>query len=66
MQTDDHTAHVQALFAAEGPGGMVHWALRDTGALTLGIQVLRDGRGWFIRRSEQPCDLSHWAAGSAG
>lgn len=63
VRVDSLPYSMHALLTAEGPGGKVRWALREDGALALGVQVPNDGRGWLIHRSDRkvrPQQLGTW------
>jgi len=63
VRVDSLPNSLHALLTAQGPGGRVHWALRESGSLAFGIEVPNDGRGWLIHRSErkvQPQQFGTW------
>jgi hypothetical protein len=54
---------LHALLTAEGPNGKINWCLKSSGALSFGIEVPHDGRGWLVHRSAtrlRPQQLGTW------
>ncbi|MGE3311620.1 MAG: LamG-like jellyroll fold domain-containing protein [Limisphaerales bacterium] len=63
VRVDSLPYSLHALLSAEGPGGKIRWALAESGALSFGIQIPNDGRGWLIHRSRlkvRPQQLGTW------
>jgi hypothetical protein len=54
---------LHALLTAEGPNGKINWCLKSSGALSFGIEVPHDGRGWLLHKSSarlRPQQLGTW------
>lgn len=52
VRVDSLPNFTHALLTAEGPGGKINWSLAHDGALSFGLQVPGDGRGWLNHRSK--------------
>ena len=52
VRVDSLPNFTHALLTAEGPGGKINWSLSHDGALSFGLQVPGDGRGWLNHRSK--------------